>query len=382
MEPITLLFRNSRNAARDTPPFSARTVISASDCATTPSIRLWQILTSRAASPSPTYVAPAPNSSRYGRTASQASFGPDTTTVSLPASTTDGLPLTGAASRATPRASVSALTCADASGEIVEESTMIDGAASDLERRPFSPRTTALKSSGPATIVKTMSRSASSWGESSTVPPSSVSGSAFERVRLYTATSQPASSRRVASAYPMRPVPTQPSVLSLKSKSGICSPGSREPRPLPSLPIPGSVLQTFAQNGTGRAAEMSRAPGHGELTPGVAACNRLQHPSGEVTRDGTAHLRDDGRRLGGTRALRPPPRRAAGADLVTPRRVGAGRTALLRHDEHPLHHGHAHRHVGAGQAQPLLPPSPARPADHVGLRLGGPPPPALQPVVG
>jgi hypothetical protein len=36
------------------PPFSASTVISAMHCATTPSIRLWQIFASRAFSPSPT----------------------------------------------------------------------------------------------------------------------------------------------------------------------------------------------------------------------------------------------------------------------------------------------------------------------------------------
>src|ERR671920_656274 len=191
MEPMTLWLRNSRNAARDTPPFSASTVISASDCATTPSIRLWQILTSRAASPSPTYVAPAPNSSRYGRAASQASAGPDTTTVSLPASTTEGLPLTGAARRATPRRSVSTLTSADASGETVDESTITGGAASDRDNSPFSPRTTALRSSDPATIVKTMSRSTRSAGLSTTSAPSSPSGSAFALVRLYTATSQP-----------------------------------------------------------------------------------------------------------------------------------------------------------------------------------------------
>ena len=53
---------------------------------------------------------------------------------------------------------------------------------------------------------------------------------------------------------------------------------------------------------------------------------------------------------------------------------------MLRHGQHPLHHGDPHRHVGAGQAQPLLPAPPLRPADHVGLRLGRPPPPALQPV--
>ena len=56
--------------------------------------------------------------------------------------------------------------------------------------------------------------------------------------------------------------------------------------------------------------------------------------------------------------------------------------ALLCFDmaQHPLHHRHAHRHLGAGQAQPLLPAAPGRRADHVGLRLGRAPPPALQPV--
>ena len=34
--------------------------------------------------------------------------------------------------------------------------------------------------------------------------------------------------------------------------------------------------------------------------------------------------------------------------------------AVLRHVEHPLHHGHPHRHVGGGQAQPLLPAAPGR----------------------
>jgi hypothetical protein len=102
----------------------------------------------------------------------------------LPASTTEGFPLTGAASSATPRASVSLRTSADASGEIVDESTITDGAASGLESSPCSPRITALKSSGPPTIVKTTSRSARSAGASTTSAPSSASGSAFERVRL------------------------------------------------------------------------------------------------------------------------------------------------------------------------------------------------------
>ena len=54
VEPITLWFMKSRNACRGTPAFCASTVISASDCVTTPRNTLWQIFTMRASSPSPT----------------------------------------------------------------------------------------------------------------------------------------------------------------------------------------------------------------------------------------------------------------------------------------------------------------------------------------
>jgi hypothetical protein len=54
VEPSTESFRNSRNAARLTPPRSASTVTSASDSITTPRKTLCAIFTSRAASPSPT----------------------------------------------------------------------------------------------------------------------------------------------------------------------------------------------------------------------------------------------------------------------------------------------------------------------------------------
>src|SRR5215208_8402168 len=106
----------------------------------------------------------------------------------------------------------------------------------------------------------------------------------------------------------MRPVPTQPSVLSLSSTFGTVANVCTEP------------------------AHMSRALGNPRLTAARVPCNRLQHPNGEVTRNGAAHLRDDGRRLGGARALRPPARGAVGADLVPARRLGARRPALLRHD--------------------------------------------------
>src|SRR5215207_10462692 len=98
----------------------------------------------------------------------------------------------------------------------------------------------------------------------------------------------------------MRPVPTQPSVLSLRAKSGT------------------------AANVCTDSCAMSSAPKAAKVAPAPAPCNRLQDPIGEVTRNGTTHLRDDGRRLGRAGALRPPARGAPHADLVAARRVGAG----------------------------------------------------------
>jgi predicted Zn-ribbon and HTH transcriptional regulator len=63
---------------------------------------------------------------------------------------------------------------------------------------PFGPEITSSRSSEVATIVTTMSRSARSAGESTIVAPAACKGSALERVRLYTAISQPAPERRSA----------------------------------------------------------------------------------------------------------------------------------------------------------------------------------------
>ena len=65
---------------------------------------------------------------------------------------------------------------------------------------------------------------------------------------------------------------------------------------------------------------------------------------------------------GRTRALRP------------------GGAADLRLPQHPLHDRDPHRHLGHGQADPLRAAAARRQADRLGLRLGGAPPPALQPV--
>ncbi len=64
-------------------------------------------------------------------------------------------------------------------------------------------------------------------------------------------------------------------------------------------------------------------------------------------------------------------------DALRPRRA-----AHLRLRQHPVHDVDPHRHLGDGQADPVRAAAPRRRAGGLGLRLGGPPPPALQPVAG
>ena len=87
---------------------------------------------------------------------------------------------------------------------------MIRGETPSAVSKPPSPTVTATRSFGADTMLNTTSRSAKSTGRSTTWRPATASGSAFDRVRLYTLTSWPASSRRVASAAPIRPIPIQP----------------------------------------------------------------------------------------------------------------------------------------------------------------------------
>ena len=61
---------------------------------------------------------------------------------------------------------------------------------------------------------------------------------------------------------------------------------------------------------------------------------------------GSAQLRRHGRGLGGAGSPRPAARGAPGPDQGAAGRVRAGRAAVLRHVQHPLHHGHAHRDLG------------------------------------
>ena len=70
--------------------------------------------------------------------------------------------------------------------------------------------------------------------------------------------------------------------------------------------------------------------------------------------------------------IRSAPRRASGSAArpswsVSELRRGAG----VRLRQHPLHDRDAHRHLGDGQADPLLAAHPQLRPDHVGLRLGG-----------
>src|SRR6266542_723335 len=86
--------------------------------------------------------------------------------------------------------------------------------------------------------------------------------------------------------------------------------------------------------------------------------------------------------LGGTRRLRPAAARAAGAARGGAGALRPGRAAHLRFPQHPLHDLDPHRHLGDGQAHSLRPAAARRQADRLGLRLGSPPPPDLQPLAG
>src|SRR5665811_29948 len=209
---MTLLLMKSRNADLGTPPFSARTVISARFCVTTPSMRLWQSFTSRACSPSPTYVTCRPRSSRSGTTSAYESSGPEQTRESMPALTTFPLPLTGAAMNLTPRSASRWRVDAEASEDTVEQSTTCRGARSGSAS---SRSSTWSRSSDVETIVNTTSRSARSDGSSTTVAPNSVNGSALARVRFHAATSTPPRLSRWARAKPIRPVPIHPTRRSM-----------------------------------------------------------------------------------------------------------------------------------------------------------------------
>src|SRR6185503_9703514 len=132
--------------------------------------------------------------SRYGRAASYADFGPDTTKVSLPALITFALPLTGAARYSTPLSFRIRRSSADPSREMDEHSTTILGLAEPARSLP----TTSLTSSHVETMQNTTSRDASSARASTILAPYCASGSAFALVRFHAAMSQPPLARRAA----------------------------------------------------------------------------------------------------------------------------------------------------------------------------------------
>ena len=90
------------------------------------------------------------------------------TTVKLPDDTTLGLPDTGAASICTPSAAAASRSFTDVGGSMVVASTMILGRRFGSDRTPSGPVVTSITSLPLATIVKMMSRSASSMGLSTT----------------------------------------------------------------------------------------------------------------------------------------------------------------------------------------------------------------------
>src|SRR5438270_8831442 len=149
--------------------------------------------------------------SRYGRAASYAACGPETTNVSFPALITFALPLTGAARYWMPFSCSILRSSAEPSSEMEEHSMTILGC--------FEPERsfciTSFTSAQVDTMQNTMSREASCGSVSTTFAPYLASGSALARVRFQTAMSQPPFARRAAISKPMRPVPIQPSLSSV-----------------------------------------------------------------------------------------------------------------------------------------------------------------------
>ena len=197
---------------------------------------MWHSFTSRLCSPSPAYTATFAICSRYGFTWRNASAGPDATMHAPPSATICGLPLTGAARKATPAASAAARACAEAAAETVEQSTITPGLLSPRSS-PCSPVTTSARSRGPDTITNTMSQPHSPVIRSATRAPRAASGSVLALVRFHTVTRSPPSISRRASAAPIRPVPSQPRsvlmnmLLTIDSERAVVTPASIARRP-------------------------------------------------------------------------------------------------------------------------------------------------------
>ena len=114
----------------------------------------------------------------------------------------------------TPRSASAWRISADASTLTDEQSTTISGSV-PADSRPLAPVTTSRRSSGELTMMKTTSAADRSAIVSATFAPAAASASVLARVRFQTVTSLPASTRRRDMAAPIRPVPSQPRVLSV-----------------------------------------------------------------------------------------------------------------------------------------------------------------------
>jgi len=81
-------------------------------------------------------------------------------------------------------------------------------------------------------VIKKSAPSAASSGLAATIAPSSERGSAFSRVRFHTPTSNPASSRFLAIAAPMIPVPSTAILVAITDPpdSGHSTPDIYPPR--------------------------------------------------------------------------------------------------------------------------------------------------------
>ena len=137
------------------------------------------------------------------------------------------------------------------------------------------------------------------------------------------------------------------------------------------VPTERQVVRSGAADGAiGRAYAVSGSGQTSWIRVPQRYCRRLGGSSGNQ------NLRHDGGGLGAADRFRSAAPRAPGRIKKLLAEVGAGRGALLRHEQRPLHHGHAHRHVGAGQDQPLHAAAAERRADPLGLRLRRAAPPA------
>ena len=130
--------------------------------------------------------------------------------VSLPASATCMVPLTGARRKPTPACSSRAAISADSAGATVAKSTKRPGRG-EASSTPSGPRITLLRAGPSVRLLSTMSLPvAASAGDPATAAPFSARAIVFSGVRFQTVTSCPAASRRADMREPITPMPRKP----------------------------------------------------------------------------------------------------------------------------------------------------------------------------